>query len=136
VYSPYTNVADGLPKQCRWEAVTGASRLKSKEAREPLLLLELLLLLMNANSPNVISRQATPELIDSLTDWIDACYNYRHATGTPEPLPPPDDPTIALLLAEQVSQGGLLGLNATRSIQSIDTPSSPSAPPPNAQARL
>jgi hypothetical protein len=55
VYSPYTNVADGLPKLRRWEAVIGASRLKSKEAREPLLLLELLLLLMNA-TPQMSSR--------------------------------------------------------------------------------
>lgn len=34
------------------------------------------------------------ELIKSFASWVEACHNYRHAAGQPEPTPPP--PELAL----------------------------------------
>ena len=50
--------------------------------------------------PDDAARRTALKFHDAFIDWADACHNYRHAAGQPEPAQPPEELTVAL-----VSQG-------------------------------
>ena len=47
-----------------------------------------------------IAKRTALKTCDSLKDWADACHNYRHAPGEPDPARPPEELAVVL-----VSQG-------------------------------
>lgn len=49
---------------------------------------------------DTIARRTALKTCDSMKDWADACHNYRHAPGEPDPAPPPEELAVVL-----VSQG-------------------------------
>lgn len=44
-----------------------------------------------------IIKRAAGKMFEAFADWVDACHNYRHAPGSPEPTPPTDDFTVFTL---------------------------------------
>lgn len=52
------------------------------------------------NGAEAVEQRASAKLSASLIDWADACHNYRHAPGAPDPAAPSEALAVAL-----VSQG-------------------------------
>ena len=46
-----------------------------------------------------VEKRTAGKVVDALTDWVDACHNYRHEPGHQEPAPAPDE--LAVLLVSQ-----------------------------------
>lgn len=46
-----------------------------------------------------VEKRTAGKIVDALADWVDACHNYRHEPGHPEPTPPSDE--LAVLLVSQ-----------------------------------
>lgn len=46
-----------------------------------------------------VEKRTAAKMVDALSDWVDACHNYRHEPGHPEPTPPSED--LAVLLVSQ-----------------------------------
>lgn len=49
---------------------------------------------------DVVAKRTALKSCEALMDWADACHNYRHAHGEPEPAAPPEELVVVL-----VSQG-------------------------------
>lgn len=47
-----------------------------------------------------IEQKASLKNLEAFRDWVDACHNYRHAEGQPDPAAPPEELAVAM-----VSQG-------------------------------
>ncbi len=55
---------------------------------------------------------ASNRLAESFSDWINACHQYRHAEGVPEPEPPPMDLALALISSAATYLRWLVGMDS------------------------
>jgi hypothetical protein len=79
-----------------FKVITGADGLKVNMIRD-----RLSESLGPVNVGNEQNKIALSKVYNSMGQWVDACHNYRHAPGTADPLPPPEE--LAILLISQAS---------------------------------
>lgn len=53
---------------------------------------------------DAVERRTASKTVESLSDWVDACHNYRHEPGHAEPTPPSHDLAV-LLVSQGISYG-------------------------------